>query len=148
MRITERGLALIRAFEGQSLVPYLCPANYWTIDRGSVWGLQGERVTAHTPPITAEQSELLFVRNVEQTDRAVSRLIHVPCTSPQWDALVSFTFNLGSGSLQRSRLRALVNREEHDDVPAEFLKWVWAGGRKLAGLVRRRAAEAQLYQNG
>lgn len=64
----------------------------------------------------------------------------------RFDALVSFTFNLGGGALQRSTLRRKVNREEHEDVPREFLRWVWAGGRKLRGLVRRREAEALLYQ--
>ena len=58
---------------------------------------------------------------------------------------ISFTFNLGSGALQRSTLRRKVNREEHADVPAELMKWVWAGGRKLKGLVKRRAAEINIY---
>ena len=62
-----------------------------------------------------------------------------------FDALGSFTFNLGTGALQRSTLRRKVNREEHDAVPAEFRRWVWAGGRRLKGLIRRREAEAALY---
>lgn len=78
-------------------------------------------------------------------ERAIQRLIYVPLTDYQWDALTSFTFNLGSGALQRSTLRQKVNREEHIDVPDEFRKWVYAGGRKLKGLVRRREAEALLY---
>jgi lysozyme len=79
-------------------------------------------------------------------EQAVCRLVKVPLTDGQFDALVSFTFNLGSGALQRSTLRRKVNREEHEEVPREFLRWVWAGGRKLKGLVRRRAAEADLYR--
>ena len=71
-------------------------------------------------------------------ERAVLRLIKVPLTDGQFDALVSFTFNLSSGALQRSTLRRKVNREEHEEVPAEFMRWVWVGGRKLRGLVRRR----------
>jgi lysozyme len=69
----------------------------------------------------------------------------VPLTDGQFDALVSFTLNLGGGALQRSTLRRKVNREEHGAVPAEFMKWVWACGRKLKGLARRREAEAALY---
>ncbi len=80
-----------------------------------------------------------------RAEHAVSRLICVPLSNGQLDALISFTFNLGAGALQRSTLRARVNRGEHDAVPSELMKWVWAGGRKLAGLVRRRAAEAMLY---
>jgi lysozyme len=76
---------------------------------------------------------------------SVLRLIAVPLTQGQFDALVSFTFNLGSGALQRSTLRRKVNREEHDDVPAELMKWVWAGGSKLKGLVKRRKAEVLIY---
>ena len=68
-----------------------------------------------------------------------------PLTDGQFDALVSFSFNLGSGALQRSTLRRKVNREEHADVPPEFMRWVWAGGRTLKGLIRRRQAETILY---
>ncbi|MEK6747513.1 MAG: lysozyme [Pseudomonadota bacterium] len=80
------------------------------------------------------------------TERAVLRLINVSLTDGQFDALVSFTFNLGAGALQRSILRRKVNRKEHADVPAELMKWVWAGGRKQKGLVRRRKAEAEAYK--
>jgi lysozyme len=58
---------------------------------------------------------------------------------------VSFTYNLGSGALQRSTLRRVINRQNHHNVPAQLMRWVWAGGRKLRGLVRRREAEALLY---
>lgn len=75
------------------------------------------------------------------------RLISVPLTDGQFDALVSFTFNLGAGALQRSTLRLKVNRGEHDGVPAELMKWVWAAGKTLPGLVRRRRLESILYQN-
>lgn len=76
----------------------------------------------------------------------VLRLINVPLTNGQFDSLVSFTFNLGTGALQRSTLRRKVNREEHEEVPAQFKRWVWAGGRKLKGLERRRSAESCLYR--
>lgn len=87
----------------------------------------------------------LLAQDVIVAELAVLRLIRVPLTSGQFDALVSFTFNLGAGALQRSTLRRKVNREEHADVPAELMKWVWAGGRKLNGLVKRRKAEAEMY---
>ena len=87
----------------------------------------------------------LLRRDVEIAERAVLRLIRVPIDDGRFDALGSFTFNLGAGALQRSTLRRKVNREEHDAVPDEFRRWVWAGGRKLKGLIRRREAEAELY---
>ena len=68
-------------------------------------------------------------------ERAVLRLIRMPLEDGQFNALCSFAFNLGAGALQRSRLRRKVNREEHDAVPQEFRRWVWAGGRKLKGLM-------------
>jgi lysozyme len=74
-------------------------------------------------------------------------LITVPLTDGQVDALVSFTYNLGGGALQRSTLRRKINRKEHAEVPEQFMRWVWADGRKLKGLIRRREAEVMLYKD-
>ena len=96
--------------------------------------------------VEEQKEEDLLIKDVLLAEQAVCRLINVPLTNGQFDALVSFTFNLGSGALQRSTLRRKVNREEHEDVPEQLLRWVWAGGRKLRGLIRRRSAEMLLYQ--
>jgi lysozyme len=144
-RVTDEGLALIKRFEGLSATPYLCPAGWWTIGFGAVCGPDGQPVTATTPHITEDEAETLLRRDVALAERAVLRLIEVPLADGQFDALVSFTFNLGAGALQRSTLRRKVNREEHPEVPEEFRKWIWGGGKRLAGLVRRREEEAQLY---
>jgi lysozyme len=101
---------------------------------------------AFRQPITEDEATEILVLDVAKAEKAVLRLITVPLSDGQFDALVSFTFNLGSGALQRSTLRRKVNREDHAEVPAEFLRWVWAGGKKLKGLIRRREAEAALYQ--
>ncbi|MBI4968157.1 MAG: lysozyme [Rhodospirillales bacterium] len=143
--VTEQGLALIKRFEGFSATPYLCPAGWWTIGWGTIHGLFGQPVTAATPPVTEEEAETLLRRDVAVAERAVLRLIAVPLSDVRFDALASFAFNLGGGALERSTLRRKVNREEHADVPDEFRKWVWGGGRKLPGLIRRREAEAVLY---
>lgn len=95
--------------------------------------------------ITEAQAKDLLRKDVQEAEHAVFRLITAPLTDNQFDALVSFTYNLGSGALQRSTLRWKVNREEHAAAPAEFMKWVWAGGRKLEGLIRRREDEANVY---
>jgi len=84
-------------------------------------------------------------KDVEDAERAVLRLINVPLTDGQFDALVSFTFNLGAGALQRSTLRRVVNRGRHEDVPEQLMRWVKVQGRAMRGLVRRRRAEAGLY---
>jgi lysozyme len=141
--VTEDGLRLIRRFEGFSAVPYLCPAGYLTVGYGHVV----KNPAAFRQPITEDEATEILVLDIQKAEKAVLRLITVPLSDGQFDALVSFTFNLGSGALQRSTLRRKVNREDHDEVPAEFLRWVWAGGRKLKGLIRRREAEAALYQS-
>ncbi|MBF0171660.1 MAG: lysozyme [Nitrospinae bacterium] len=141
--ITEEGLNLIKRFEGFSLTVYICPAGWPTIGYGHVVR-QGE---TFEEPISRLEAEELLRRDVAWAEQAVLRLVDTPLSDGQFDALVSFTFNLGSGALQRSTLRRKVNREEHEDVPREFLRWVWAGGRKLKGLIRRREAEGLLYQS-
>ncbi len=139
--VTEDGLRLIRRFEGFSAMPYLCPAGYLTVGYGHVV----KNPAAFHQPITEDEATEILVLDIQKAEKAVLRLITVPLSDGQFDALVSFTFNLGSGALQRSTLRRKVNREDHAEVPAEFLRWVWAGGRKLKGLIRRREAEAALY---
>ena len=141
--ITDRGLDLIRRFEGFSPTIYICPAGWPTIGFGHVVR-ECEREQFETG-IDEDAGAALLRRDVGVSERAVLRLIRVPLDDGQFDALVSFTFNLGAGALQRSTLRRKVNREEHGAVPAEFRRWVWASGQKLTGLERRREAEASLY---
>lgn len=138
--INEIGAQLVRSFEGFSATPYLCPAGYWTIGYGHVIRA-GETFTT----ITQDEAERLLVEDLSKAELAVCRLCPVALTDDQFAALVDFTFNLGSGALQRSRLRAVVNRGDHDEVPEELFRWVYAGGQKLLGLIRRRTAEALLY---
>jgi len=139
--ITQNGIDLIKRFEGFSRTVYFCPAGYQTIGYGHV-------VKPHedfSAGIDEAQAEELLRQDAAIAEQAVLRLINVPLTDCQFDALVSFTYNLGGGALQRSTLRRKVNHEEHADVPEQFMRWVWAGGRKLKGLIRRREAEADLY---
>ena len=144
--VTDEGMALIKHFEGFSATPYLCPAGWWTIGWGAVRDGRGEPVTVATTPVAEDEAEALLRRDVGLAERAVLRLIEVPLADGPFDALVSFTFNLGAGTLQRSTLRRRINRREHAAVPAEFSRWVWGGGRRLPGLVKRREAEARLYE--
>lgn len=141
--ITQNGLDLIKRFEGFSRTVYFCPAGYPTIGYGHVVK-DDEDFSAG---IDEAQAEELLRQDAQIAERAVLRLINVPLTDGQFDALASFTYNLGGGALQRSTLRRKINREEHADVPEQFMRWIWAGGRKLKGLVRRRAAETQFYNS-
>jgi lysozyme len=144
--LTPVGMALIQRFEGFVAKPYLCPAGFLTVGYGHRVHLSERK--AMEGGITKAVAEELLLRDVAAAGSAVLRLIEVPLLDSQYDALVSFTFNLGSAALQRSTLRQKINRNEHLDVPAELLKWVWAGGRKLPGLVARRAAEGARYWGG
>lgn len=136
------GLALIKHFEGFRPAPYQDVAGKWTIGYGHLL-----RAGEHLASLTAAQAEQLLRRDLRQAEQAVARLIHARLNQQQFDALVSFTFNLGAGALQRSTLRAKLNRREYDEISAEFEKWIWAGGRKWPGLLRRRMAEADLYRS-
>ena len=136
--LTEDGLALIKRFEGFQPGIYVCPGSWPTIGYGHVVREhERERFADGIDEATAEE---LLRRDVEVAERAVLRLIRVPLQDGRFDALCSFAFNLGAGALQRSTLRRKVNREEHEAVPDEFQRWVWAGGRKLKGLVRWRGS--------
>lgn len=142
--MTQEGLDIIKHHEGFSSNVYICPAGYPTIGYGHLI-LPYEDFSSG---ITKSQAEDLLRHDVRIAERAVLRLITVSLTDNQFNALVSFTFNLGGGALQRSTLRRVINRGNHDGVPKQLMRWVWANGRKLNGLIRRRQDEATLYQAG
>lgn len=143
--ITQRGLDLIKQFEGFSSQIYLDAAGLPTIGYGHL--LRVGEAELFKNGITELVAQALLIKDVSRAEQAVLRLITVPLTNGQFDALVSFTFNLGAGALQRSTLRRKINRGDHADAPAEFMRWVWAGGRKLKGLQRRRRKEALSYSS-
>jgi len=140
----EAGLSLVRSFEGFSPTPYVCPAGYLTVGYGHVVR-EGERFEE---ALSAEEGEALLRADLPRYEAAVCRLIEVALADPCFDALVSFTFNLGEGALQASTLRRLVNAGRLEDAGPQFDRWVFAGARKLPGLVRRRAAERVLWERG
>lgn len=138
--VNQETIDLIKKFEGCKLHVYKDAIGLPTIGIGHLI-TKGEEFTE----ITEEEAENLLKKDLQQAVNAVLRLIKVSLTDNQFGALVSFCFNCGSGSLQRSTLRAKLNREEYNDVPAEFLKWNKAGGKVFKGLTRRREAEAALF---
>ena len=140
MRTSESGLALIRQFEGLRLSAYRCPAGIPTIGYGSTAGVKMGQT------ITAGRAEELLREDVRQFEAAVSRLVKVPLTQGQHDALVSFAFNLGAKSLEQSTLLRLLNAGDYKGAAAQFDRWVYASGKKLSGLVKRRAAERALFE--
>ena len=142
--VTDSGLELIKQFEGFSSVVYLDIAGYPTIGWGHLI-LKGE---TFEESITEEEADEIIRKDLNVAKRGVGGLIQVPLSDPQFDALVSFTFNLGVFALKRSTLRSRLNRGEYFGASEEFLKWVWADGRKSNGLIRRRAAERGMFLGG
>lgn len=140
--VPTRALELIKAFEGFRAEAYICPAGVATLGYGST----GADIKLGMTITEAEATERLH-QDCVKFIKAIHRLIKVPLNENQLAALISFTYNLGAGALQRSSLRAKLNRGEYEDAAEEFLKWVNAGGRKLAGLVRRRLAEQDLFMS-
>ena len=140
MKTSADGLALIKHFEGFRSHPYRCQANVWTIGYGHTRG-----VTQQTLPVSKGEAEVLLLEDVARFERSVKRLIQARLTQGQFDALVSFTFNLGGAALQRSRLRMKLNRGDYSGAANELLRWTRAGGVIRKGLVRRRQAERVLF---
>ena len=139
MHLSDSGVNLIKDFEGLRLSAYQDSCGGWTIGYGHTGGVEpGER-------ITQSQAEELLRKDTGWAQDAVRQQVHVPLTQRQFDALTSFTFNLGAGALQGSTLLAKLNAVDYAGAQAEFGRFVHAGGRVLQGLVRRRAAEADLF---
>lgn len=134
-------LDLIRSFEGLRLRAYLCPAGVWTIGYGAT-GPDIREGLVWTPAQATERLK----RDLAVFATGVSRLAP-RTTQGQYDALVSFAFNLGLGALRDSTLLRLHNEGKYADAAKQFARWNKAGGRVLGGLTRRRAAEATLYSD-
>lgn len=144
MKTSQTGINLIKQFEGLNLRAYLCPAKVWTIGYGST--RIGNRMVNSNDVITAASAELLLVNDLITFETGLLRLLTVKLTQNQFDALVSFVYNVGLGSFRNSTLRRLINSNPNDiNIRAQFLRWNRAGGKVLNGLVRRREAEAALY---
>jgi lysozyme len=141
MRISSQGIALIKQFEGFSAYPYQCPAGYRTVGYGHVIGATDQ----YMYPLDAAEAEAILVADSVLAERAVASLIAIALSQPQFDALVSFTYNMGVAALQRSTLRQVINRGEYGAIEGPWMRWVYAKGRILKGLVARRQAEISLY---
>lgn len=148
MRTSEKGRNLIKKFEGLRLQPYKCSAGVPTIGYGSTFYPDGRLVTLKDSFITQTQAEELLSLTLIKFEKGVEKLITAPISQSMFDSLVCFAFNIGLGNLQASTLRKLVNLEQYEDISRQFLRWNKAAGVPLAGLTRRREAEAKLFAEG
>ncbi len=142
--IGRAGLDLIRSFEQFRPNPYRDAVGIWTIGFGAIRGLDGQPVAPTTPRLSPAEADALLERDAGRATGAVNRLIVAPSAQAAFDALCSFTFNLGAGALQRSTLRQTINRCEAAEEEL-WVRWDMAGGKHLPGLRRRRIAEWSLY---
>jgi lysozyme len=149
MKITKlgsKGLELIKSFEGLKLKPYLCSAKVPTIGYGNTFYENKTKVTLKDSAITEQRAVELLLWSLKGFEQYVDSYCVDIITQNQFDALVSFCYNLGPANLKSSTLLKKVNANPNDPtIRAEFLRWNRAGGRPLAGLTRRRTAEADLY---
>lgn len=139
MRISDKGIELIKRFEGLRLEAYLDSVDVPTIGYGHTRGIKLGQT------ITQEQADAFLEEDIHEFELAIQRLVHVNLTQNQFDALVSFTFNLGIGSLKQSTLLKKLNAGDITGAANEFNRWVYAGGKKLTGLVKRRSAERLMF---
>ncbi|MCC4107058.1 lysozyme [Serratia ureilytica] len=144
MKISDDGMALIKRFEGLRLQAYQDSVGVWTIGYGWTQPVAGRKVGAGMA-INAATAERLLICGVAQFERGVERLVTAPITQGQFDALVSFAYNLGLRALENSTLLRRLNAGDRQGAADQFGRWVNAGGVRLDGLVARRAAERALF---
>lgn len=146
MKLDDNGYKLIQGFEGLSLVPYLCSAKKATIGWGNIFYPSGIKVTMQDKPISLATAKWMLKETADKFAVDVDKLVKANLTQNQFNALVSFAFNLGVTALGKSTLLKKVNINPSDPtIRNEFLKWNKAGGRVLDGLTKRRTKEANLY---
>lgn len=142
MDTSSQGISLIKYFEGLKLSAYQCPAGVWTIGFGHTGNVfAGEK-------ITESQAESLLINDIEPTEDKIESFVKVKLNQAQFDALVSFTFNVGVGAFKKSTLLKLLNAGQYTEAAQQFSRWVKAGGQTLPGLVKRRTAESTLFSTG
>ncbi|WP_108453814.1 lysozyme [Enterobacter cloacae] len=144
MQTSEKGIALIKQFEGCKLTAYQDSVGVWTIGYGWTQPVDGKPIRAGMT-IKQETAERLLKTGLVSYEFDVSRLVNVGLTQGQFDALVSFTYNLGARSLSTSTLLRKLNAGDYAGAADEFLRWNKAGGKVLNGLTRRREAERALF---
>ena len=160
MKVSPRCIEMVKHHEGVRTRPYQCPALIWSVGVGHVIDPSHaavkyeERRTLPIPEgwdrtLTMGEVDAILAQDLGRFERGVARL----CPSAvghqgRFDALVSFSFNVGLGNLQRSTLRMKHNRGDFEETAQEFMKWSKAGGKVLKGLVNRRLDEQRLYLRG
>ena len=139
MKTSQYGIDLIKHFEGCELEAYQCAAGVWTIGYGHTKGVQpGDEWSE-------DHANHMLEVELEEYENYVNTAVNVPLSQNQFDALVSWVYNLGNGNLTSSTMLKVLNSGDYDGVPAQIKRWNKAGGKVLEGLNRRRQAEADMF---
>ena len=137
--ITNKGIELIKKFEGCRLKAYQDSVDVWTIGYGHTEGVyEGMEISQH-------QADTMLASDLGKYGNYINEYVTVALNPNQFDALTSWVYNLGPGNLKSSTMLKVLNEGSYDDVPFQIKRWNKAGGKVLKGLVRRREAEAELF---
>ena len=139
MKTGTNGLDLIKKFEGLELEAYQCAAGVWTIGYGHTKGVQPDDIWSE------DHANHMLEEELEEFESYINDLVTCPLSQDQFDALVSWVYNLGGGNLNASTMLKVLNAGQYEEVPAQMMRWNKAGGKVLEGLTRRRQAEANLF---
>jgi lysozyme len=156
MHVSDKAIAVIKHHEGVRNKPYQCPARLWTIGVGHVmWPEQAKLKLEDRNAFPVRQEEMriyspeeidgILRADLARFESGVSKLVTIPLTQGMYDCLVSFSFNVGLGTLQRSTLRQKLNRGDTAGAAEELLKYCMAGGKILKGLQNRRIDERAMF---
>lgn len=140
MNVSPNCATITKQFEGCKLEAYKCPAEKWTIGYGHTGPDVYEKLK-----IDQARADQLLMLDLQSAQSTVNNLVEPQITQNQFDALCDFVFNCGAGNFKSSTLLKLVNEKKFDEAALEFGKWTKGGGKVLPGLVKRRAAEAELF---
>jgi len=141
VKISQDGLKLIKKFEGCELKSYQDSVGVWTIGYGHTKGVEEGQ------EITQDEAEEMLASELDEYEGYINDMVECDLEQHQFDALVAWVYNLGPTNLRSSTMLKRLNSNDLDDVPNQIKRWDKAGGKVLAGLVRRREAEALMFQN-
>jgi lysozyme len=142
MKISQKGIDLIKGFENFSAVVYPCPSGFPTIG----WGHRiknGERFTS----ITEAEAEEILRADLDFFENIIEKNVKVPLSQNQFDALVSFAMNNRVKSFLESTLLRYLNKKDYKGAAQQFNRWIYANGKPLNGLIKRRAKEREVFES-
>ena len=140
MQISQEGLALIKKFEGCELEAYKCPAGVWTIGYGHTKDVkEGDK-------INKDEANYLLQEEMIEYESYINDMVDVDLNQSQYDSMCAWVYNLGPSNLGSSTMLRVLNEGKYDEVPQQMKRWNKANGEVLTGLIRRREAEALLFE--